>query len=123
MFKFVAKVVTFRARPFASKPEKMRIVSRGFAFVAHGYSRDSVIHKRPAPSNAMFIGLRSSGSAATSCTVKPGGSWKVFCCSSGVSGSVGRTPSANGSGAATSGVSETVQTTETSKWRIKFMAV
>jgi hypothetical protein len=68
MFRFVAKVVTLRARPLSSKSEKMRMVSRARAALvaAKGYSRDSVTQRRPAESKAMFIGLRRSGSEATS---------------------------------------------------------
>ena len=68
MFRLVAKVVTLRARPLSSKSEKMRMVSRARAALAaaKGYSRDSVTQRRPAESKAMFIGLRRSGSAATS---------------------------------------------------------
>src|SRR4051812_5033248 len=103
MFKFVANVVTLCARPFSSKSERMRIVSRGLAvFVGQGYSRDSVNQSRPTVSNCMFIGLRNCGSAATSCTSKPGGTRNFFCCSSGASGSVVRTFSAKGSLAAKS---------------------
>src|ERR1051325_11163513 len=101
MFRLVAKVVTLRARPAGSKSEKMRMVSRmGWPGLAKiGYSRDSVIQRRPAASKAMFIGLRRSGSAATSWISKPAGRWKLFCSRSGASGSVVRTFSAKGSAA------------------------
>ena len=48
-----------------------RAPRRGRAAI--GYSRECVTHSRPRASNARFIGLSMSGSAATSCTSNPGG--------------------------------------------------
>ena len=99
MFSPSAKISTFRARPSGPKSEKMRTVSRPGdpTFTGKGYSRDSVIHSRPSASHCMFIGLRRSGSLATSWISKPGGRWNAARSCSGVSGSVERTSSAKGS--------------------------
>ena len=98
MFNPSAKISTFRARPSGPKSEKIRTVSRaGLSRGAgNGYSRDSRSHSRPVASHCMFMGFRSSGSAATSCISKPGGKWNAARLACGVSGSVGRTPALKG---------------------------
>ena len=75
MFSPSAKISIFRARPSGAKSEKMRIESRPGepSFTGNGYSRDSVIHSRPSASHCMFIGLRRSGSLATSWISNPAG--------------------------------------------------
>src|SRR5262249_33125511 len=84
-----AKVVILRALPSGPKSDRIFTESRGFlALEAKGYSMVSVTHSRPWSSKAMLSGFRMSGSAATSCASKPGGSLKPFSSRAGFSGLV-----------------------------------
>ena len=90
MFRSSAKVVILRARPSGPKSERILTASRPLPGGAgKGYSTDCVTHRRPAASKAMLIGLRMSGSQATSWASNPGGRVKHLRSSGGLRGGVG----------------------------------
>ena len=103
-------VETLRARPVAgSRSDKILTPSRPTLppSTGNGYSTVSVTHSRPLASNAMFIGLAMSGSAATSWASNPGGSLNVACSCSGDSLSVGATTLGMTGGAAAAAAAAT----------------